>query len=313
MTRESTPDGMEAAPQWIMIFLGAYLAVQLSVLYFWNIAVHGFSVQGTPDGASAVSVTAMAAVGFWLSLVVLRSFPQGAPLHSAWVLFTWAAGTQAASGVLAGILGTNWLLNPLTWAGPASSRFIEPIRRAALVAGGPIRLVLLAAAMLMALRVMRRFGLWVRPGAADWAMAGIVCLFALCRFGEAGAASFAGRPIRFEDWTSLAGLPALCVLFLEAMLLRQSVVHMGNGLITKCWVAIVCGILFTGAGELACWVIPHYSHAWPLAVIDSLTRFATAGVFALAPACQVAAQRRAIKPASDRPRDLATGVPALAR
>jgi hypothetical protein len=75
----------------------------------------------------------------------------------------------------------------------------------------------------------------------------------------------------------------------------------------------MCGIFLMGAGELALWVIPHYWHAWPLDMIASLIRFPTAAVFALAPACQVAAQRRAIKPASDGSEDLATGVPALAR
>jgi hypothetical protein len=90
-------------------------------------------------------------------------------------------------------------------------------------------------------------------------------------------------------------------------------VRMGSGLVSKCWAAFMCGIFLTGAGELVLWVIPHYSHAWPLEMIESLILFPTAAIFALAPACQVAAQRRAIKPASDQPEDLATGIPALAR
>src|SRR5208283_940693 len=171
----------------------------------------------------------------------------------------------------------------------------------------------LAAGMLAALRVLRKFGFWVRPSTTDWAVSAIVYLFTLCRFAEAGAASLAGRQIGTEDWISLAGLPILCVLFVEGMLLRQSVVHMGNGLISKCWVAFMCGIFLSGAGEVALWVIPHYSHAWPLETIESLILFSTAAVFALAPACQVAAQRRAIKPAPDQSEDLVTGVPALAR
>ncbi len=313
MTRKTNLDQLESAPQWILMLLGAYLVVHLFALYIWNSSGRAFSIQATSDGTSSLSVIAMAAVGLWLCVLVLRSFPAGAPLRSAWTLVTLAASAGVASGFVAQFLGTNWLLNPLAWAGQARSESMEQIRHAALVAGGPIRLALLAAAMLAALRVLRRFGFWVRPSATDWAVSGIVCLFTLCRFGEAGAASLAGGQIGFEDWMSLAGLPILSVLFLEAMLLRQSVVRMGNGLISKCWAAFMCGIFLTGVGDVALWVVPHYSHGWPLELLESLTAFPTAAVFALAPACLLAAQRRAIKPASDRSEDLATGVPALAR
>ncbi|MFY9727356.1 MAG: hypothetical protein WB579_04470 [Bryobacteraceae bacterium] len=313
MTRKISFDEVESAPRWILLLLGAYLLLHLFALYLWNATGQAFSVQGTAYGTAALSVTAMAAVDLWLCLLVLRGIPAGAPLRSAWMLIALAAAAQAASGLLAQFLGANWLLNPLAWAGQARSGLIDPFRRAALVGGGPVRLALLAAAMLAALRVLRKFGFWVRPSAADWAVSGIVCLFTLCRFGEAGAASFTGRQLAFEDWMSLAGLPILCVLFLEAMLLRQSVLHMGSGLVSRCWAALMCGVFLTGAGELALWVVPHYSHGWPLQLVNSLTGFPTAAVFALAPACLVAAQRRAIKPVSDQPEGLATGVPALAR
>ena len=126
-------------------------------------------------------------------------------------------------------------------------------------------------------------------------MSGIVGLFTVCRFGEAGAASLAGRQISLENWISLAGLPILCVLFLEAMLLRQSVMRMGNGLLTRGWVALVCGVVLTGAGEMALWVIPHYSFTQPLVMFGALIRLPIAAAFALLPAFQVAAQCRAMK------------------
>jgi hypothetical protein len=292
MTRKTNLGGIESAPRWIFTFLGGYLIVHLFVLYVWNAAGQVFSIQGTSDGASALSVTALAAVDLWLCLVVSRSFPAGAPLRSTWMLITLAAGARLASGVLAQI---------------------EPIRHAALIAGGPVRLALLAAAILGVLRILREFGFQARPSATDWAMCGIVCLFTLCRFAVAGAASLAGRPAGVEDWISLAGLPILCVLFLEAMLLRQAVLRMGNGLVTRGWLALVCGILLTGAGEVALWVIPRDSQTLPLGLFGALIRLPIAAAFALAPAYQVAAQRRPIGPAGSQPDDLATSVPALAR
>jgi hypothetical protein len=312
MTRKTTLDGLESAPRWIVLFLSAYVTVNLFVLYLWNAAGQVFSVQGTSDSTSALSVTGMAAVDLWLCLMVLRSFPAGAPLRSTWMLLTFAAAARAASGVLTEFLGTNWLLNPLVWSAQPKSGLIDQIRHSASIAGGPVRLALLAAAMLAALRILRKFGFWVRPTVGDWAVSGVVCMVTLARFGEACAASLAGRPIGQESWISLAGLPILCVLSLEAMLLRRSVARMGNGLIARCWIALGYGILLTVAGEVALWVLPHYSQTLPLAVFRTLMPLTIGSVFALVPAYQLVAQRRAIRPAGSPPEDLSEGVPELA-
>ena len=81
-----------------------------------------------------------------------------------------------------------------------------------------------------------------------------------------------------------------CVLFLEPMLLRQSFVHMGNGLLTRGWIARVCGVVLTGAGEMALSVIPHYSLTRPLVMFGALICLPSATAFALLPAFQVEAQ-----------------------
>src|ERR1035438_4647956 len=137
MTRKTSLDGLESAPQWILMFLGAYVTVNLFVLYLWNAAGQMLSIQGTSDGSSALSVTGMTAVEVWLCLAVLRSFPAGAPLRSTWMLLTLAAAARAASGVLTEFLGTNWLLNPLVWSERANSGLIGQIRQAALAGVGP--------------------------------------------------------------------------------------------------------------------------------------------------------------------------------
>jgi hypothetical protein len=295
------------------MFLGAYVTVSLFVLYLWNAAGQVFSIQGTSDSTSALSVTGMAAVELWLCLVVLRSFPAGSPLRSTWMLLTLAAAARAASGVLTDFLGTNWLLNPLLWGEHPKSGLIGQLRQAAPITGGPIRLALLAAAMLAVLRILRKYGFPVRPAFGDWAVSGIVCMFTLARFGEACAASLAGRLISQADWISLVGLPILCVLSMEAMLLRRSVARMGNGLISKGWVVLGYGILLTVAGEVVLWVLPHYSQTLPLAMVCALMPLTIGSAFALVPAYQLAAQRRAMRPAGGQPEDLSPGIPELAR
>ena len=311
MKRRINLDGIESAPLWIVMFLGAYLIVHLLVLYAWNGAGQAFSTEETSGSVSALSVACMAGVGLWLCLVALRIFPAGAPLRSAWLLMTAAAAAQAGSGVLGQFLGTTWLLNPLVWTGHATPALLSQIRHAVLIGGGPLRLALVAAAMLPVLRILRKLGFWARPSAADRAIFGVFCLFALCRFGEAGAASLGGERIGAEGWISLAGLPILCVLFLEAMLLRQAIGRMGHGLIARGWLMLVCGIFMTGAGEAAEWVIPHYSQSLPLATFAALIQLPLAAAFALVPACQVAAQRQAVRPAAEG--DVATEIAALAR
>jgi hypothetical protein len=313
MTRKTSFDGLESAPQWILTFLGAYVTVCLLVLYLWNAAGQAFSMQGTSDSTSALSVTAMAAVNLWLCLVVLRSFPAGSPLRSTWMLLTLAAAARAASGVVTEFLGTFWLLNPLWGGEQARSGLILQIRQAALIAGGPIRLALLAAAMLAVLRVVRKYGFPVRPTFGDWAVSGIVCMFTLSRLGESCAASLAGRPISQADWISLAGLPILCVLSMEAMLLRRAVARMGKGLVSRGWVALGYGILLTVTGEVVLWVLPHFSQTLPLAVVCALVPLTIGSAFALVPAYQLVAQRRALKPAGGQTEDLSAGVPELAR
>jgi hypothetical protein len=295
------------------MFLGAYMTISLLVLYLWNAAGQVYSMQGTSDSTSALSVTGMAAANLWLCLVVLRSFPAGSPLRSTWMLLTLAAAAQAASGVLTDFLGTNWLLNPLLWSEQSKSGLTGQIRQAALIAGGPIRLALLSVALLAVLRILRKYGFPVRPTFGDWAVSGIVCMFTLSRFGEACAASLAGRQIDQADWISLAGLPTLCVLSLEAMMLRRAVARMGHGLIPRGWVALGCGILLTVTGEVVLWVLPHFSQTLPLAIVYALMPLTIGSAFALVPAYQLVAQRRAMRPAGSQPEDLSAGVPELAR
>jgi hypothetical protein len=227
------------------------------------------------------------------------------------MLMAFAAAAQAVSGVVAELLGSDSVLSPLLWSGYGLPTLLGHIRLAALIAGGPVRLAAIAGAMLVALRTLRKFGFCSRPSAIDWAVCGIACLFSLCRFAEAGAASLTGKQMSMDDWTSLAALPLLCVLFLEAMLLARAVIRMGSGPVSKCWSAIAWGIFSVGLADLAVWLVPHYSRA-SLGMVESLAGFLTTTAFALAPAYQLAAQRRAMTAAGRLPENLATDAPAMA-
>ena len=281
LTSDESVQGFANAPRWIALLTGTYCMVDLFVLYFWSAGSQPFSIQGSPDSASGFSVIAMAGVGFYLSLSVWRRFQKGACLRPAWMLMALSAAAQAMAGIV---------------EASRASKF------AGHILGGPIRLALLAISLWMVLRVLRQFGFWTRPSALDWAVAGLMCLFTLCRLADGGMA----------DPAAVTALPILCVLVWEAMLLRRSVLRMGSGPIAKCWAAFGCGILLTAAGEMALWVVPRFSHALPAAMIASLTQFPTAAIFALGPTYQLMAQSRPKGPAA-KVQDHFKPVPVLAR
>jgi len=292
MMRRADFEGIESAPRWIVIFLAANLAAGFLVAYVWNAAGNLFSMQASSGSTSAFSVTVLTAVDLWLSIEVLRRFPRRAPLHSAWLWILLAAAVRFMSETLAS----------LAVCGGST----------ALALCVPIQWAMLAAAMAQVLRVFHRLGFWRGPRAADWAVCAVVWLFTLRRSGVLVAAWLDGQPTAGADWISLAGLPILCALFLAAMLLRQSLASMGNGLVTRGWAALVYAIFLTGAAEMALWIIPHYFHSLPLLLLASLARLPMAAAFALVPAWQVAAQRHAIQPGSAEPEELPTGLPAMA-
>jgi len=298
-------------PRRIMVCLGAYLMVDLLAVYLWSSAGSAFSIQTPSDNTATLPLTAMAGLGLWLCLRVLRAFPAGAPLRRAWSLIAFAAAAQLVWGVLSQLFDSNWVLNSLLWTASAPSTLLGHIRLGALIAGGPVRLAALAGALFAVLRTLRKFGFWGRPRATDWAMCGIVCLFALCRFAEALAAYFAGAQMSMEEWASLAGLPILCMLFVEAIFLGQAVIRMGSGPVSKCWSAFVWGIFSIGFADVALWLIPHYCRS-PLGMVESLAGFVTTAVFALGPAYQLTAQRWA-RTAGAPQENLATHASAVAR
>lgn len=288
MTRTEDWGGLESAPRWIIMVTGAYLLLGAFALYVWCVAAPTLSMRAPSSGAEGLSVTGMAAVQAWLCLLALRSFQPGAALRRVWFLIMLSALCRVAGGLLAQVLGTAWLLNPL-----ASPTRIEQIHQAAAVLGGPVQMALLAAGLVAALRVFWRLGFGARPKTIGWALAGILVLFALYRVGETAAALLGGKQFTVDDAIALFRGPILCVLFVEALLLWHSAARMGRGLIAKCWRAFAMGIFVIGFGEAALWAIGHYFPGWLVPSLEWYVWFPAAAVFALAPAHLVAAVRRA--------------------
>jgi hypothetical protein len=300
MTRTTTPDWRESAPRWIVAGLAVYLALDLMVIYLWHAAGQELSIQFASENPSTMPVTILGCVELYFCVLALRGFRSGAPLRPFWLMMTVAAAARALSGIAAQLLGTDWIVNPLTWGAARNTVAMERVRLYALAADGPLRLAVLAVALVIVLRAFRQTAFWSRLSSRDWAAAGVVCFYTLCRFVDIGIATYRGLQIAADPWISLAGLPILCVLFLQAARLRQAALKMGDGMVGKVFQTLAWGLLLTGCAEIALWVIPPFFPSVPLALSASVIRMLVAATFALAPAYQVAAQRQALNPAAAR-------------
>ncbi len=273
MTRTEDWNPPTSAPRWIITVTGTYLCLGAFALYVWCHASPAMSVEATPGGGEALSVIGMAAAQAWFCVLALRAFEAGASLRRAWLLILLSAATHVAGGL---------------FSQAASLGGAEQIHRAALLLSGPVQMALLAAGLLVALRMLWRLGLGVRPKATGWAVAGILVMFTLTRF----AATAAGQ-LPADVAISMLRSLLLSVLSVEALFLWLSAARMGKGPIAKCWRAFAIGIFVIGFGEAAVWAIGGYVPGWLAAALEWYVWFPAVAVFALAPAHTVAAVRRA--------------------
>ncbi len=287
MTRTEDRTPLTSAPRWIIAVTGAYLCLGAFALYVWAHASSGFSVRAAPGGGEALSVIGMAAAQAWFCVLALRAFEAGAPLRRAWLLIMLSAAIHVAGGLLsqAASLPSSLALGSA-----------DQIRRTGLLLSGPAQMALLAAGLLVALRILWKLGFWVRPKATGWAVAGVLVLFTLTRF----AATAAGQ-LTADTAISLVRSLLLCVLSLEALFLWLSAARMGKGPIAKCWRAFAIGIFVIGFGEAALWATGSYVQGWLVAALEWYVWFPAVAIFALAPAHTVAAVRRATGRASTSP------------
>jgi hypothetical protein len=102
-----------------------------------------------------------------------------------------------------------------------------------------------------------------------------------------------GAPVSFEQAVVLVNIPLLSLLLIEAVLVRRFSLRMGGGLIAQCWGAFTAAILVTFVGDVAVWLFAHGPVPVPLNATSWYVWFLASAAYALAPAYQVEACRRA--------------------
>lgn len=247
------------------------------------------------DGPGELFLGAMPVLELVLCLLVLRSFSRGDPMRAAWILILAAAACHAVGGVLAHILGTPSLVKMLKWAWTPGHDGIALMRRAGLALAGPFEMALLCLGLFAALRVYRQAGVWARLKRMDWVLLALVSAFTVFQLYQVGVALRSGKHMDPIETIELANDPMLCVLVMAAILLHRSAVSLGRGLIARCWAAFAMAILFTSIGDMGIWAVAYGYIPWPYAAITWYIWFPSAAAYALAPAYQVAALRRAAR------------------
>jgi hypothetical protein len=233
----------------------------------------------------------MASLELGLSLRIWRQFEPQETLGAAWALIALAAGCHALSAFFAQILGQGSRVNPLHIAG-APNNMIGSLREFGVLVGGPLHMVVLAQGLFLVLRVYKRLGLLVtKLKAVDYLLLGAVGVYTAIHVYEVAKLFDESAPLsRLIGWASD---PLLSILLVEAVFLRRAVAEAGWGLISKCWGAFCAAIFLTSLGDMGIWAVWRGYLPPPWDSVTWYVWFPASAAYALGPAYQVEALRRA--------------------
>jgi hypothetical protein len=104
-----------------------------------------------------------------------------------------------------------------------------------------------------------------------------------------------GRTMGLHAIISWASDPLLCVLLVEAILIRRSAANLGWGLVSRCWMCFTAAIFLTSVGDIGLWAwsrgyLSHY-----LEVASWYVWFLASAAYVLGPAYQYQAILRAVR------------------
>jgi hypothetical protein len=156
-----------------------------------------------------------------------------------------------------------------------------------LVIGGPLSMAFLAFGLGRVLRIQRKFRLVGSFTRGDKALLFLVLAFSVSQLAI-------NLPLLMKH-PSLGTIllwmsdPLLSILLIEAILVRRSVIRMGQGLVAKCWGMFALAIVITSVGDAAIWADNHGFLSESMTALSWYIWFFAAAAFASAPAYQLAA------------------------
>jgi hypothetical protein len=267
--------------------LGLHLALGMAA-YVHFLVTHDYAVLGRYFSVlGTLFFLAMTAAECYLAMVCRSWFDADEPMRLAWGMMACAALARLAGVLLRAV--SDGQLPWGIWHGLAQhpgGLFVN-LNQVGLVVGGPLSMAFLAVGLGRVLGIQRRFRLLRSLTRGDQALLILVLAFSISQL-------FINLPL-LENRPSLGTMllwlsdPLLSLLLIEAILVRRSVVRMGQGLVAKCWGMYVLAIVITSAGDAAIWAGNHDLLSEQLTALSWYIWFVAAAAFACAPAYQLAA------------------------
>jgi len=229
----------------------------------------------------------MTAAECCLAILCRSWFDSDEPMRLAWSMIACAAMAR-----LAGVLLRSASDGHLPWghwhqlSQPLGGLFAS-LSQVGMVVGGPLSMAFLAIGLGRVLGIQRRFHLLASLTRGDKALLLMVLAFSISQISM-NLPLLWNRP---SLGTMLLWLsdPLLGLLLVEAILVRRSVIRMGQGLVAQCWGMFVLAIVTTSAGDAAIWASNHGLLSDSMTALSWYIWFVAAAAFASAPAYQFAA------------------------
>jgi hypothetical protein len=229
----------------------------------------------------------MTATECCLAFVCRSWFDSDEPMRLAWGMIACAALAR-----LVGVLLRAVSDGRLPWGywhnlnGPSGGLFAN-LSQMGLVVGGPLSMAFLAIGLGRVLGLQRKFHLVGSLTRGDKALLFLVLAFSISQL-SINLPLLGSHP---SLGTMLLWLsdPLLSLLLIEAILVRRSVIRMGQGLVAKCWGMFVLAIVVTSAGDASIWASSHNFLSESMTALSWYIWFVAAAAFASAPAYQLAA------------------------
>jgi hypothetical protein len=229
----------------------------------------------------------MTATECCLAIICRSWFDSDEPMRLAWGMIACAALARL-SGVLLRAVSDGHL----PWGywhriSLPSGGLFESLSQLGMVVGGPLSMAFLAFGLGRVLGIQRKFRLLGALTRVDQALLFLVVAFSISQL--AINLPLLGRHPSLGTMLLWLSDPLLSLLLIEAILVRRSVIRMGQGLVAKCWGMFVLAIVITSVGDAAIWASNHNLLSVSMTALSWYIWFIAAAAFTSAPAYQLAA------------------------
>jgi hypothetical protein len=205
-----------------------------------------------------------------------------------------ASGCRVAGLIVANFLSGFAYGGPQSAGRAAANPQVTALRDLGLTISSPVTMALLSIGLWLVVRLYRKVGLLRRLRWPDFVLLGVVGLFLGSQVVELTRWLWSSeRPVTMLTGVSWLVDPLVGMLFVEAVLLRRSVVNMGGGLISRCWGAYTAAIFLTSMGGMGIWALNSGFVPWQFCYVTACVWFLASIAYALGPAYQVEAVVRA--------------------